>query len=243
MNTLPRRLTAVGALAAAAVLATAAPALAHVTVDPKTAPGGGYATVDFKVPNERDDASTVKLEVTLPKEHPLSSAMPEPVPGWDVEVEEAKLDTPLEVHGKKIDEAPSKITWTATDSGIAPGTFQRFPVSLGRLPEDADRLVFKAIQTYDGGEVVRWIEVPEEGGEEPDSPAPVLSLTEGGGHGHHGENAEEIVGEDPDPVADTTAAGDDDTTDATARVLAVIGIVVGLGGVAFGLLAGRRHNA
>lgn len=38
-------------------------------------------------------------------------------------------------------------------------------------------MTFLAVQTYDSGEVVRWIEPTPEGGEEPESPAPVLSMT------------------------------------------------------------------
>lgn len=46
-------------------------ASAHVSVQPQgPAAKGGYATVNFKVPNERDDASTVKLEVSFPTDHP-----------------------------------------------------------------------------------------------------------------------------------------------------------------------------
>ncbi len=122
---------------------------------------GGYATLNFKVPNERDQASTVKLEVNFPADHPLSSVTPQAVPGWKISIDKSKLDKPLEVHGKKITEAVSKVTWTADDSEIAPGYFQQFPVSVGALPEDADQLVFKAIQTYDNKEVVRWIEEPK----------------------------------------------------------------------------------
>ncbi len=138
------------------------------------------------MPNERDDASTVKLEVNLPTDHPLASVMPQPVPGWKVKVTKTKLDKPLEMHGEKINEAPSKITWTADGKGVEPGQFQQFPVSVGQLPEDADQLVFKALQTYDNKEVVRWIEPAKEGGPEPENPAPVLKLTAatGDGHGH-----------------------------------------------------------
>ncbi|GAA3227333.1 hypothetical protein GCM10020256_38620 [Streptomyces thermocoprophilus] len=167
------RLAVPGALAATAVLALSSPALAHVSVQPEgTAAKGGYAVVDFKVPNERDNASTTKLEVNFPTDHPLTSVMPEPIDGWQIAVTKSKLAKPLEVHGEKVTEAVSKVTWTATDGGVRPGFFQKFPVSVGKLPEDTDQLVFKAIQTYDNKEVVRWIEVPQEGQDEPDNPAP-----------------------------------------------------------------------
>ncbi|MFH8368040.1 YcnI family protein [Streptomyces sp. NPDC018031] len=245
----PRRLAVVGTVAAGTVALFASPAFAHVSVQPGQAEKGGYSVVDFKVPNERDDASTVKLEVTVPTDHPLASVMPQPVPGWDVKVTKSKLDKPLEVHGKKINEAVSKVTWTAEDKGIEPGTFQQFPVSMGQLPEDADQLVFKALQTYDNKEVVRWIEEPKEGAPEPENPAPVLTLVEPAeGSGHHGSGSGADA-DDKDEHRDEdgkqrTADGDDgDASDTTARVLGIAGLVVGAAGVAFGVLGMRRRSA
>ncbi|MDJ0463424.1 YcnI family protein [Streptomyces sp. H27-C3] len=244
------RISAAGAVAASTVVLLAGPAFAHVGVQPVgPAEKGGYATVNVKVPNERDNASTTKLEVAFPTDHPLSSVMPQPVPGWTVKVEKTKLDKPLKVHGKEITEAVSKVTWTG--GKIGPGQFQQFPLSLGQLPEDADQLVLKAIQTYDNKEVVRWIEEPKEGEEEPKSPAPVLKLTEPSGEDHHGAGAK---GADDQKDGKAEAASHDekadksdktenaaDSSDTTARTLGVIGIIVGVAGVAFGVLAGRRR--
>ncbi|GAA4795551.1 YcnI family protein [Streptomyces ziwulingensis] len=246
------RIAAAGAVAGTAVLVLSAPAFAHVTVQPEgEAAKGGYATVNFKVPNERDNASTTKLEVTLDAGHPLASVMPQPVQGWDIEVTKSKLDKPIESHGEKLTEAVTKVTWTADGDGIEPGFFQKFPVSLGALPEDADQLVFKAIQTYSNKEVVRWIEVPQEGQEEPDSPAPVLALSdaEDDAHGSSGSEAADAGDSDDteaaakDTATDTASASaeDSDSSDTTARVLGVVGIVVGAVGVAYGVLAGRRR--
>nr|WP_243766808.1 DUF1775 domain-containing protein [Streptomyces sp. GC420] len=58
-----------------------------------------------------------------------------------------------------------------------PREFHEFDVSVGPLPEDGDRMVFKALQTCGTGQVVRWIEVPGKDGAEPEHPAPVLTLT------------------------------------------------------------------
>ena len=242
------RIAAAGALAASAVLALSVPAFAHVTVQPEgTAAKGGYAVVDFRVPNERDNASTTKLEVSFPAGHPLTSALPVPVDGWKIKVDKATLDKPVEVHGEKITEAVSRITWTAEGKGIEPGYLQKFPVSIGQLPEDADELVFKAIQTYSNKEVVRWIEVPQEGQEEPESPAPVLALSaaEDGHHGASGSSdAAEEASDDAEAAAQSTASEDSgDTSDTTARILGIVGIVVGAAGVAYGVLAGRRRTA
>ncbi|MEU0160056.1 YcnI family protein [Streptomyces sp. NPDC006261] len=248
------RIAIAAGVAASSVLLLAGPAAAHVTVQPQgEAAKGGYATLNFKVPNERDQASTVKLEVNFPADHPLSSVTPEAVPGWKIAITKGKLDKPLEVHGRKITEAVTKVTWTADGSEIAPGYFQQFPVSVGRLPEDADQLVFKAVQTYDNKEVVRWIEEPK-GGEEPDSPAPVLKLT-AATEDHHGGAADKAGDDEPEAghEADDKAAsaeGDKKEThaasssssDTTARTLGIIGILIGVAGVAFGVLAGRRRT-
>ncbi|MEQ8145813.1 YcnI family protein [Streptomyces sp. OP7] len=243
------RIAAAGAVAGAAVLAVSTPCFAHVSVQPEgEAAKGGYAVVGFKVPNERDNASTTKVEVTFPTDHPLASVMPQPVDGWDIKVTKSRLAKPLEMHGKKIDEAVSKVTWTAKDEGIRPGFFQKFPVSVGTLPEDTDELVFKALQTYSNKEVVRWIEVPQDGQEEPDNPAPVLALSAPAedGHGHGAAADDKASGDAEKASAQTSAASDGDGsggTDTTARVLGVVGIVIGAAGVAYGVLAGRRRTA
>lgn len=248
-----RRLPVVGGIAAGAlVLLAATPAFAHVTVQPGQAEQGGYSTIAFKVPNEKDDASTVKLEITLPADHPLASVMAQPVPGWDVKLTKSKLAKPVEVHGKKVTEAVTKVTWSG--GKIEPGTFQQFPLSVGSLPEDADQLVFKALQTYDDKDVVRWIEVPKEGAPEPENPAPVLKLVKPAeGSDSHGSDASgdadgsgaQNAKADGAPEQTVSASSDDggDSSDTTARVLGIVGIVVGLAGVAFGVLAGRRRNA
>ncbi|MFE4665925.1 YcnI family protein [Streptomyces sp. NPDC056716] len=237
------RIAAAGAVAAAAVVVLSSPALAHVSVQPEgSAAKGGYAVLDFKVPNERDDASTTKLEVSFPAEHPLSSVLPEPVPGWDAEVTRSTLDEPIDSHGQQITEAVTKVTWTATGKGVEPGFFQKFPVSVGALPDDTDELVFKALQTYSDDEVVRWIEVPQEGQEEPEYPAPVLALSAATEDHHDAASGSEA---DQEPASATTSTASEESggsTDTTARVLGVVGIAVGVAGVAYGVLAGRRRD-
>ncbi|MFE2566323.1 YcnI family copper-binding membrane protein [Streptomyces mirabilis] len=239
------RIAAAVAVAASAVLAVSAPAFAHVSVQPEgEAAKGGYAVVDFKVPNERDNASTNKVEVNFPTDHPLASVMPQPLDGWSVKVTKTKLAKPLTMHGEKISEAVSKVTWTATGKGIEPGFFQKFPLSVGALPEDTDELVFKAVQTYDNKEVVRWIEPQQEGQEEPENPAPVLTLSEASEDGHHGSSGTAKDASDTSTAApaSSTSASSSDSSDTTARVLGVVGIVVGAAGVAYGVLAGRRRT-
>ncbi|MEU9454700.1 YcnI family protein [Streptomyces sp. NPDC048277] len=238
----PSRIAAAAAVAGTAVLAVSSPAFAHVSVQPEgTAAKGGYAVIDFKVPNERDNASTTKVEVNFPTDHPLASVMPQPMAGWKIEVTKTKLAKPLEMHGEQIGEAVTKVTWTATDGkGIGAGYFQKFPLSVGALPENTDELVFKAIQTYSNKEVVRWIEVQQDGQDEPENPAPVLTLSAATAD-HHGS----ATAEDTAARTETTASSDSGSSggsDTTARVLGVVGIAVGAAGVAYGVLAGRRRS-
>ncbi|MBP8533989.1 DUF1775 domain-containing protein [Streptomyces sp. MK37H] len=243
-----RRLPVLGCLTAGGLVPlTAGPAFAHVSVQPGQAEKGGYSTINFKVPNERDDSSTVKLEVTLPADHPLAAVMPQPVPGWDVKVTKSKLPKPMEMHGEKINEAVTKVTWTG--GKIEPGMFQQFPLSVGQLPDDADQLTFKALQTYDDKEVVRWIEEPKEGAAEPESPAPVLKLV-APAEGSDGDGAAAASGQGKDsekPGTENSASkdtsDDEDGSDTTARVLGIAGIVIGAAGVVFGVVASRRRSA
>jgi uncharacterized protein YcnI len=158
------------------VLAVAAPADAHVTVNPNTATPGGYTKVTFRVPNETDNATTTKLEVAFPAGQPIASVSVKPVTGWTAAPTRSKLATPIKAHDHEITEAVSRIVWTAdANSAIKPGQFQEFDVSLGPLPASG-QLVFKALQTYSDGTVVRWIDEPSADGTEPEHPAPVLKL-------------------------------------------------------------------
>lgn len=232
------RAATVTALAGSAVLLAAVPAFAHVTVTPATAQKGAYSTVAFKVPNEEDSASTVKVEVNLPTDHPIASVSIQPVPGWTAQVTTTKLATPMKTDDGTVDQAVSKITWSG--GKIAPGQFQQFPVSLGPLPSDADSLSFKALQTYDNGDIVRWIEVPQPGQPEPQNPAPTLQLTAATPAAGAGTAAAAPAADTGKPVV-ARAAGN--SSDGTARALGIVGIVVGAIGVGFGVFAGRRRSS
>lgn len=172
-----------GGIAAVPVglVALGAPAFAHVTVDPDTATGGGYTKLSFRVPTESDTASTTKLQVYFPADHPFGSVSVQPVAGWRYRVEDETLKQPITTDDGQVSQAVSRITWTATSkaAGIRPGQFQEFSVSLGPLP-DSGSVVFKVLQTYSDGEVARWIQPAVAGQGEPEHPAPTLTLTPAG---------------------------------------------------------------
>lgn len=231
-----KRAAVVAGAALALTLAVAAPAAAHVSVSSANAAQGGYAKVTFRVPNESDDASTTKLEINLPiKEAPVASVSLRPVPGWTAVTEKAKLDKPLDAHGAQITEGISKITWTATgDAAIKPGQFQEFDVSLGPLPQ-VDQMVFKALQTYSDGNVVRWIDEPVAGTEEPESPAPVLKLA--------AATPDAAAGATAPPAAAPDAESSADSDSGSSNMLGIAGLVLGVLALILALLAWRRAAA
>jgi uncharacterized protein len=168
---------AMGALAATLVLVGALPAGAHVTVNPSSAPKGGFEVLSFNVPNEEPAANTVKLEVDLPTKYPIAFVSIKPMVGWTTAVEKSTLSKPVKTDDGEVTEAVTKITWTATEGGLQPGQFDLFTISAGPLPTRTNKLTFKAIQTYSNGEVVSWIQKTVKGAPEPEHPAPTLTLT------------------------------------------------------------------
>jgi uncharacterized protein YcnI len=224
------------AVAAVALVVAAPMASAHVTPEPTEAPRGGYATVRFRVPNEEQDASTTQVEINFPTDTPFPSVAVEPVPGWRYQTETTELDEPVDTESGQISEAVTKVTFSGGE--IRPGEFQEFAVQLGPLPTEGDQVVFPTLQTYDNGEVVRWIEEPAADGAEPEFPAPALTLTDPEDEGG-GSAAPDAAG----GGEDSAAATDDDVSAATT--VGVVGIVVGAVGLAtaiFALVTNRRRT-
>jgi uncharacterized protein YcnI len=219
------------ALAAIASLALPAIASAHVTVQPEEAPAGTFTRLDVRVPNERDDAGTVKVDVELPDGFYFASY--EPVTGWDVKVTREKLDEPVEIEpGFEATEQVKRITWTGDgrDGLIPPGAFQDFGLSVRTPDAEGETVTIKALQTYEGGEVVRWIGAPDS-----EEPAPTVTLTapeEHGGTAHSGDE------EAAEPEATATEPEDDGSSNG----LAIAGIALGGLGLAVGGTALARSG-
>ncbi|MGH2808286.1 MAG: YcnI family protein [Actinomycetota bacterium] len=204
----------IAAVAAATVALSATSAFAHVTVKPSEAIAGGFETFVIQVPNERDDAATTRIEVQFPPA--FASVSFQPKPGWNVDVETVRFDEPIEAFGEEVTEGVGSVT--ISGGRIEPGEFETFPFSVGPLPEGD--LEFKAIQTYDSGEVVRWVGPPDS-----ETPAPhvvgiSLDLEEGEGQlaalaelqqqaGGGGDDAGEADDEDDggSPLLDYVALG------------------------------------
>jgi uncharacterized protein YcnI len=219
-----------------ASVAAATGASAHVTVSSADAAAGGYGKLTFRVPNESDTASTVALRISVPEDGAMASLRAQPVPGWTVTTTSAQLAEPVEVHGQEISTYVSVVEFRAdAGGGIAPGQFQEFSLSGGPFP-DAGTLSYPAVQTYSDGTESAWIEPTVDGQEEPENPAPVLTLaadgaatgtdaagTDTAASGEHGHGG---------PVSNEPAG--------LALFLAILALAVGVAGVVLGYRAGRR---
>jgi uncharacterized protein len=215
----------------AALLALPVAASAHVTIQPKELPAGGFTVMNVRVPNETDDADTTQVRVQMPDG--FLSASYEKVPGWKVKVVKEKLDTPLKVEGTEVDEQVSEIVFSG--GAIAPGQFQDFPLSV-KMPEGdpGSALTFKALQTYSNGDVVRWIGAPDS-----DKPAPTVTLT---APAEEGATAPAAATSTPAAAPADDAAGEEDDSDGNG--LAIVALIVGALGLAAGLagLAAARRS-
>jgi uncharacterized protein YcnI len=219
-------------LAAVAVLVLGAPlaAEAHVKISPNTAAPGDDIEVTFRVPNEMENAGTVKVEIDLPTKTPFAGADYEPVPGWTARIVSAKLPKPILNDGVQVTEAPVKIIYTANPGvEIKVGQFQEFPIALDLTP-DTGSVEFPAFQTYSNGQVVKWDETTPADGEEPDNPAPTLYIN------------------DPPPtdtesgvtLAATNSAA---STASTALILGTAGLALGVIALVLGVFAFVRTRS
>jgi len=241
------------ALAGAVVLALPALASAHVTVHPNSLPAGGYTVVDVNVPNEEDKADTTKVEIQLPPG--FSSASPVPVAGWTAKVTTSKLATPIQTDDGPIDTQVDTIAWTADGKGLPPGQFVQFPVSI-LIPDKAGTaLTFKALQTYSGGEVVRWIGAPGTDHPAPQvgiaqASAPVLDFPAGApgtvgakGVAPGGSTTTASAPAAPAAPAASKDDGGDDTLAIVAIVVGALALIAALVAIAQGRARGRTAGA
>ena len=216
------------------VLAIAAPAYAHVTVQPNEAVAGSFSRFVVRVPTEKE-VPTTKVRVELP---PLAFLAFEDAAGWTRTEKQGEFEEPLEAFGQEITEGVVSVTWSGGE--IGPHEFAEFGFSAA-LPEGEETLEFKAFQTYEGGEVVKWTGAPDS-----DAPAARVTTYDIGaeeGQGQLGvlaslaDRVEELEGgaasdaESPDTEA---AADVDDEDDDQSSTLA---LVLGAAGLALGAIA------
>ncbi|MEU3186459.1 DUF1775 domain-containing protein [Streptomyces sp. NPDC006923] len=146
--------------AAGAVLLLAGPASAHVRVIAEARPGQP-ATLQFRVPSELADATTVRVAVAIPSD--LSVTAVPLLDGW--------TEKTIAGSAKQV----TQLIWTAKPGHeIKPDNHLSFTVRVGPLPNQRS-VSFDTEQTYSNGTIATW-DQRQTGSEEPPYPAPVLVI-------------------------------------------------------------------
>jgi uncharacterized protein YcnI len=231
---------ALAGITAGVALAIAVPlvASAHVTVNPDSAEAGSYATVVFRVPNESDTASTVKVEVALPTDTPFTSVRYEPIPGWTTTIVRSILPQPVTVGDATISEAATGIVWQAEPgAGIGQGQFQNLTVSLGPVP-DVGHILLPAVQTYDDGKVANWTATPDEvAADDSLEPAPVLYVGDAPPADEHAGTSEAVTASTADAATPAVA----DPQSGIALGLSIAALVIAAGAAVLAALGVSRR--
>lgn len=231
-RTLRFRLPIAAAAATAVALCVAGPASAHIHTDPPAVEAGAESTVGFIVEHGCDGSPTTQMEIQLP----------DGATGIEG-VDDAGFTSTVD--GQVV---------TFAGGSLADGTEQAFEVTFTAPDEPGDTPV-KVIQTCEEGST-DWISVQADDEEEPEHPAPILTITDGAPtaedteHGHdeeatagteHGHDEEatattegEDHGHDEEAAAAPAAApaGDDDSDSGSSApiIIGVVAAVVVLGG-------------
>jgi uncharacterized protein YcnI len=126
----------------ACMLVASAVASAHIQVRPAVVAPSDAVEFTVLVPGERDPAWTTRVELKLPVGLlPFSYGE---TPGWKRSL--------IKASNGRVD----RIVWTGR---LAPDGFAAFSFLAG-TPDQPGSLTWKALQTYNDGEVSRWIGAP-----------------------------------------------------------------------------------
>jgi uncharacterized protein YcnI len=221
---------------AVGLLLWAAPAAAHPHWDPGTAAPGSVIDLTLFMEDEQPSGGTNRVDLQFPE--PITIVALPAVPGWTATVVGGRVGAPA-----------TGVSWVG---GPQPEDLS-LPIRLGPLPNEARRLQFRAVQTYDNGVVENWVADFPAGGAEPDNPGPVLDLVPGGPGSipppttttvsptttTEAEETTTTAGEDEE--AAQTEDGDDDGS-ALPLVLGVAGFAAVGAAVAFTVNRARRKT-
>lgn len=218
-----RRPLAAGAVVAAALI-VAAPAWAHVELDPASAKASLPTRVEIVVEHGCGTSPISKVATQLPPE--AVDVVPEAPDGWTVSI------------------AGKVVTWDGSARPVAEDL--HLGLTFTARAEVGTELGFPTIESCPNGESVRWIEDVPEGGDETQHPQPRLAVTEGAPApttaAAPGAAAPTTAIASPDISTTGLAGGDgDDDSSSTGVIVAVIVGVLLLAGTTVAIA--RRRAA
>lgn len=212
------RFSVLSVASAATTLALAAPASAHVTVDPSTTAAGSYTVLTIAVPHGCEESSTTKVAIKIPEQ--ILSVTPTRNPFWDTQATIEDLDKPAkDAHGNAVTERVATVEYTAK-TPLPHDQRDAFELSL-QLPDAAGTtLTFPTVQTCEEGETA-WVEVPSDGAgaDDLEHPAPAVTITAADESGHGSSEAKSDAGSAPEAKPDRTG---------------LLGLAFGIAGLALG---------
>lgn len=240
------RLAAAAGTAAAAIVLGTGVASAHIGTSADEVAAGSTIALGLTVGHGCGESPTREVAIQIPEG--INNAQPFAHPGWSVASEIETLATPVtSAHGEEITDRVSVITYTADAGNELPNEVRdTFTVNFTAPDTPGETLYFKMIQSCTEGSN-DWIEEYDGTGEEPEHPAPSITVTESTGEGEHGEGEHgEEAGHDEGATDVTEVAADVTSStsegDGNGSGLAVVGIVIGALGLATGGAALSRSR-
>ncbi|MCB0861999.1 MAG: YcnI family protein [Solirubrobacterales bacterium] len=206
----------------AILLASLIPAVAgaHVEMSPSQAPAGKPVSLSFEIPHGCDGAATTSIVVQIPKEADDMTASA--VEGWNAKT------------------TPETLTWTG--GPLPDHQTEDFPFRATLYGKKGETVMFKTVQKCQGGAQTAWIQATPPGGEEPEHPAPAVTLTSAAAvpasenQAAGNQSADSGANETGEPTASAVDSGDSGSDDDGGNGKTLILIVIA--GLAIGTVAG-----
>jgi uncharacterized protein YcnI len=143
-------------VAAVTALVVVASASAHARISPAVSLSKELQLYSLAVPTEKENLTTMKIVLTVPKGFGIDSFVPSP--GWTQQLQQT---------GSGDNAVVQKSTWTATGKGVPTGDDSLFQFLA--QPASSGKYTFQVQQTYSDGSIVNWA-----GSESSDAPAPTI---------------------------------------------------------------------
>jgi uncharacterized protein YcnI len=150
-------------------------ASAHITLETGEAVAGSAYKAVFRVPHGCEGSPTVRITVKIPEG--VIAVKPMPHAGWQLDIVKGKYAKSYDYYGSKLDEGVTQVSWSG---GNLPDDYYDEFVLRGMLAADLPEgmLYFPVVQECEKG-TDRWIEIPEAGQPEPETPAPGIKVLRG----------------------------------------------------------------